>query len=92
MFSGGGEDAERLSETMRRAWVSFAETGDPADEGAGWPEYDSGQRATKRLGPVVEVIEAPMDDERAFLDLALGPYGELEATNAERTRMPGEAR
>ncbi|MGO9559460.1 MAG: carboxylesterase/lipase family protein [Acidimicrobiales bacterium] len=90
LFSGGGEAAERLSETMRRAWVSFAASGSPAGDGVGpWPEYDSARRATKRLGPIVEVIEAPMEDERAVLDFALGPYGELEATNAERVRVPG---
>ncbi|MGO9197580.1 MAG: carboxylesterase/lipase family protein [Acidimicrobiales bacterium] len=89
LFSGGGDEAEALSEVMRGAWVSFAAFGEPACEQAGeWPTYDSVRRATKRLGMAVEVVDSPMEDERAFLDAAFGPYGELEALNAERVRVP----
>ncbi len=34
-FSGGGDDAFRLSAAMRRAWVAFARSGSPGDPGPG---------------------------------------------------------
>jgi para-nitrobenzyl esterase len=91
IFSGSGEDAERLSEVMRRAWTSFARTGDPANRVSGeWPRYETERRATKRLGSAIEVLDAPMEVERAWLDDAFGPYGVLESENAARVRVPHE--
>ena len=86
-FSGGGEEAERLSHRVQAAWVAFAATGDPSCEELGdWPAYEPSRRATMRLGPLVEVLEAPMEQERAWLAAALGPYGEAESLSLERGR------
>lgn len=88
-FSGTGEDAERLSLAMRSAWTAFAATGDPSCPEAGdWPAYDTTDRLTKRLGPVVEVISAPMEHERAFLDDAWGPFGDHERAAAKIVHSP----
>lgn len=93
IFSGGGEEAEQLSQVMRRAWTSFARTGDPSNDVSGeWPRYDATVRATKRLGRTVEVLAAPMEVERAWLDEALGPYGVREAEHAARVHVPDEGR
>ena len=93
IFSGGGEEAEQLSQVMRRAWTSFARTGDPSNDVSGeWPRYDATVRATKRLGRTVEVLAAPMEVERAWLDDALGPYGVREAEHAARVHVPDEGR
>jgi para-nitrobenzyl esterase len=87
VFSGGGPEAESLSSRMQAAWVAFASTGDPSCDVVGeWPVYTAARRATMRFGPAVEVVDAPMEEERAFLDGALGPYGEAETLSLERGR------
>lgn len=92
LLSGTGEEAEALSSAMRQAWVSFAATGDPSSGPVGgWPVYEAGRRATKRLGATIETLEAPMEAERAFLDEAFGPYGVLEAANTKRPRLKPKA-
>ena len=69
VFAGVGAEAEALSSTMMDAWIAFARTGNPSTPRLGdWPLYDAGRRATMRLGPVVEVVEAPYEDERAAWD------------------------
>jgi para-nitrobenzyl esterase len=62
-FSGGGEGAFDLSESMRAAWTSFARTGSPsdstedaspltpADPSSAWAEWDPVSRPTAVLGP-----------------------------------------
>ncbi|MHB1987701.1 MAG: carboxylesterase/lipase family protein [Acidimicrobiales bacterium] len=90
LFCGGGDDAERLSNAMRAAWARFAATGSPACEEVGeWPQYDAARRSTKRLGKVIEMVDAPMEVERAWLDKALGDYGASESARAERVKIPG---
>jgi para-nitrobenzyl esterase len=53
----GGDPPQALADTMHRAWVAFASTGDP-----GWPRYDLDRRATMRFDTVSRVV----DDPRAF--------------------------
>jgi para-nitrobenzyl esterase len=68
-FYGTGEEADRLSEFFIAAWSTFARTGTPEVAGApAWPRYEVGTRSTMRLGRSFEVIEAPMDAERAAWD------------------------
>ncbi len=88
IFSGGGAEGEGLSEVMRTAWTDFAASGEPGGEAVGeWPVYSPSRRETKRLGRVVEVLEAPMEEERAWLDSALGPYGVGENARLSETRF-----
>ena len=67
-FAGSGPDADRLSEQMMDAWLAFARTGDPNNEGASvpWPAYDDSRRATMVFGIDPHVVDAPYDEERAL--------------------------
>jgi para-nitrobenzyl esterase len=68
-FAGSGPDAQRLSEQMTDAWVSFARTGAPSHAGIPeWPTYDGSRRATMEFGPQTRVVEAPYDTERRVWD------------------------
>jgi len=42
---GGETDAHKLSDTMREAWLNFAECGDPGDD---WPDFGRGH--SRRFG------------------------------------------
>ena len=53
----GSEPPQGLADTMHRAWVDFATSGDP-----GWPRYDLDRRATMRF----DVVSRVVDDPRAF--------------------------
>jgi len=65
-FYGTGPAADRLSDTFIAAWSAFARTGNPNTEGLpAWPRYEPTSRSTLRLGEVVDVVSAPMDEERA---------------------------
>ncbi|MGD0081828.1 MAG: carboxylesterase family protein [Acidimicrobiales bacterium] len=89
LFAGTGPEAEALSEAMQAAWVSFARTGDPGGGLGGrgaWKAYDTPRRATMRFGRVIELVDAPMEPERAYLGGRLGIYGEREAISFDRVR------
>ncbi len=87
MFSGSGPEAERLANAMSAAWVAFARTGDPSSGvGVTWPPYSAGDRATMRLGSVIEPVHAPMEAERSWLEERLGPYGEMETRSLDNVR------
>ncbi|MGV4984436.1 carboxylesterase/lipase family protein [Streptomyces sp. NRAIS4] len=60
VFPGGNPppEAERLSAFFRRAWTTFARTGDP-----GWPRYDTDARLVQILD--VEPTVAPYPEERS---------------------------
>ncbi len=65
LFTGGGPEAERLSERMMDAWVAFARSGDPNHPGLpDWPPHDESRRATMLLGRECEVADAPLESER----------------------------
>ena len=55
----GVDPPQGLADTMHRAWVSFARTGDP-----GWPAYDLERRATMRFDTSSEVVDDPRSWER----------------------------
>jgi len=69
LFAGSGREAEQLSGRMQDAWLGFARTGDPSHPGIGpWPRYQPGRRATMVLDRTCEVVDAPLEAERAFWD------------------------
>ncbi len=75
-FAGAGDDARALAETIQRAWVGFARTGEPATSpGMFWPAYEPGRRATMLLGRETQVADAPYEPERSFWEAPLGRYG-----------------
>ncbi len=68
-FSGGGPEAEALSDAMQQAWVAFARSGDPSCDRLGeWPPYDAEQRQTMVLGARQELAEDPRGPERGAWD------------------------
>jgi para-nitrobenzyl esterase len=79
-FSGGGDDALRLSDGMRQAWISFAWTGSPSADLIGeWPVWDPIRRPTMVFGPwpgtggMWRAVDAPRDEELLSLLTALPP-------------------
>jgi para-nitrobenzyl esterase len=77
-FAGGGDDALRLSEGMRQAWISFARTGSPSGDLVGeWPRWDPIRRPTMVFGPwpgsegMWRAVDAPRDEELLSLLSAL---------------------
>ncbi len=66
-FVGGGEAAKQLSHRMSDAWIGFAYAREPSCPALGrWPIYAAPERHTLVLGTKPEVVEAPMEAERAF--------------------------
>ncbi|PZG14900.1 carboxylesterase/lipase family protein [Nonomuraea aridisoli] len=60
---GPDEPPAGLAARTHAAWVAFARTGDP-----GWDRYDTGRRATMRIGEAWTVVDDPRGDEhRAWL-------------------------
>ena len=69
MFSGGGPAVEVLSGQMQRAWLAFAENGDPSHGGIGaWRPWHPEDRATMIFGSRTELQDAPRDAELAILE------------------------
>jgi len=58
----GGDAAQMadLSAAMRRAWIAFAQTGDPAHDALpAWPRHDADRRPTMRFGARIGVAGNP---------------------------------
>jgi para-nitrobenzyl esterase len=90
LFSGSGSEVAALSEAVRTAWVAFARTGDPSTGGEApqWPAYTVARRETMRLGACIELLQAPLEVERAWLDARFGPYGVMEERGLAHVRQP----
>ena len=54
----GPDPPQRLADTMHRAWVEFAKTGDP-----GWHTYDTNRRATMHFAMDSKVVDNPLRKE-----------------------------
>ncbi|SEM93219.1 carboxylesterase/lipase family protein [Nonomuraea pusilla] len=62
----GDEAPQELADTMHRAWIAFAATGDP-----GWQRWDSSRPVMVFDSPGSGVVHAPRDEElRVWLDRA----------------------
>ena len=57
--TGSGPERQGIADTMHRAWIAFARSGDP-----GWPEYDKTRRATMRFDVKTEVLDDPQGAQR----------------------------
>ena len=69
LFSGGGPTVDALSRQMQKAWLSFAERGDPSHDGiAPWQSWDPVGRATMIFGGWTRLEHAPRDVELAVLE------------------------
>jgi len=59
---------EELSRVMQNAWLSFARTGDPSDDGSvEWPRWEKEERATMIFGARTGRTNAPRNEELAVL-------------------------
>jgi len=66
LFTGGGAEVEALSARMQQAWLSFAHSGDPTQDGLVWPSWDAVTRSTMMFGQRTGVVDGPRDDELAI--------------------------
>lgn len=57
----GDAPPQALADTMHKAWVDFAATGDP-----GWPRFDLSTRSTMHFDTVSAVVEDPMKTVRTL--------------------------
>jgi len=69
IFTGGGEGAQKLSNTMQEAWIAFAKTGDPSCASLGqWPCYEESSRFTMELGEKCTLHKNVREIENSFWD------------------------
>jgi para-nitrobenzyl esterase len=61
--TGTGPERQGIADTMHRAWIAFARTGDP-----GWPAYDTERRATMRFDVDSRVVDDPEGEQRRAWD------------------------
>ncbi|KAF4945390.1 hypothetical protein FGADI_11992 [Fusarium gaditjirri] len=59
----GPAPAQELAESMHRAWVAFATTGDP-----GWPKYDASHRSTMHFDITSGAVDNPLDKKLEHWD------------------------
>lgn len=57
----GADPPQSLANHMHRAWVAFAQTGDP-----GWPAYDLNRRSTMHFDLASQTLQDPMAGTRAL--------------------------
>jgi para-nitrobenzyl esterase len=68
MLTGTGPERQGIADAMHRAWIAFAQHGDPSHAGIPeWPTYDLERRPTMRFDTECEVLDDPYGaDRRAF--------------------------
>ena len=63
----GFANPDETARQMRRAWVRFAETGDPSTTAFAWPSYDTQIRKTISINDQMSLLEDPFAEQRACL-------------------------
>ncbi len=58
-FVGSGPEVDALSTRLMRAWLNFARTGNPSQEGLEWPRYDARQRLNMIFDAPCRVVADP---------------------------------
>jgi para-nitrobenzyl esterase len=66
IMSGRGPVQMDLAAKMSQAWVNFARTGDPSQEGLSWPAYEVGTRQTMIFNAQTAVVADPNREIREF--------------------------
>jgi para-nitrobenzyl esterase len=65
---GTGPEPKKIAAVMAQAWVNFARTGNPSQEGLAWPPYEETQRRTMIFDRNSRVVSDPDGELRAFWD------------------------
>lgn len=55
-FVGSGPEVDRLSDQLMTAWLNFAHSGNPSQNGLKWPRYDARRRLTMIFDAPCRVI------------------------------------
>lgn len=72
--TGGGQAAQALADTMSRAWIQFARTGNPGHDGLpAWPAYTRDGGATMLFDDVSTVV---FRHDRELMSLLLPDYND----------------
>ncbi len=77
LFSGQGEQVQRISDQVQKSWINFATTGDPSCDILGaWPEYGKDKNQVMLFDDSSELKIGLGEDILNFWDTHLGKYGE----------------
>ncbi len=63
---GTGPEPKKLAAAMAQAWVNFARTGNPSQEGLAWPEYEAQARKTMIFDVNSRTVSDPDRETREF--------------------------
>ncbi|CAN7562415.1 carboxylesterase family protein [Phenylobacterium sp. LjRoot219] len=63
---GPGPEPQKLAAVMSQAWINFARTGDPSQEGLAWPRYETTSRQTMMFDVASHVAPDPDAAARVF--------------------------
>ena len=63
----GFKSSEVVGNTMRKAWVNFARTGEPSIPEFDWPEYDEDSRFTVSINEELTLLKDPYRYQRGAL-------------------------
>jgi para-nitrobenzyl esterase len=66
-MTGSGKDRYALAAKISGAWVAFARTGNPNQQGLAWPAYNTAKRATMVFDNRTEVVDDPRQEVRQTL-------------------------
>jgi para-nitrobenzyl esterase len=58
-FVGSGPEVDALSQRLMRAWLNFARSGNPSQEGLDWPRYDTKRRLNMIFDAPCRVVSDP---------------------------------
>lgn len=58
-FIGSGPEVDALSSTMMHAWLNFARSGNPSQQGLDWPRYDAVRRPNMIFDSACQVVFDP---------------------------------
>ena len=72
IFTGGGEDAVRLSEKVQNCWIAFARSSDPATDLVGkWPKFTKDTPNAMIFDQKISIKEDPFEGVREIWERIL---------------------
>ena len=70
--TGGGEDAHKVQDVVATAWLNFAKTGSPSQDGLEWKPYTEDEQNTMVLKEESECRDLGDETLRGLIMSALG--------------------